>query len=129
MKVRKFIKRNRTTSGRATGTLLCRLLLPTLDERYDFRATTNKPARAVGTIRKLVNRHLTKSSSLLIGASFVIEAEIRASSGALRRLKLSEWIFGDDLTLAFENALQAFSLLELEEDWTTIDVEIEHSTI
>jgi len=76
MKARKFIRRDRTTAGRATGTVTCRLLLPAIDEEHDWRTTPTNPARAVGLIRKFVVRHLPKNPDLLTDASFVIEAEI-----------------------------------------------------
>lgn len=124
MKARKFKKRDRTTSGRATGTLICRLSLPTTSEEYDRRATTNNPARAIQLIRQFVERHLSKSPDLLTGAHFVIEAEVRASSHGLRRKQLAVWKFGDDITSTFEKASQAWASLELEEDYIAMETDI-----
>ena len=124
MKGRKYIGRNRTTAGRATGTLLCQLSLPTIDAEYDWRPFQGNSARVVGKIRHFVERHLPKNPALQKDASFVIQAEVRASGGGLRRKRLSKWQFGDDLDLAFEKASQAWATLELEEDYMTIEVEI-----
>ncbi len=132
MKARKFVKRNRTTAGRATGTLLCHLSLPTIDAEYEptidagynWRPFTGNPARVVGKIRNFVERHLPKNPALQKDASFVIQAEIRASGGGLRRKRLAKWKFGDDLDVVFEKASQAWATLELEEDYTEIEVEI-----
>jgi hypothetical protein len=124
MKARKFIKRDRTTPGRANGTLLCKLVLPALEERYDFRASQN-PARAVESIRNFVNRHLPQNPELLTDASFLIEAELRASSGGFRRKKLAIWKFGDELASVFEETSQSWASLDLEDDdWTTYEVEL-----
>ncbi|MEP7039663.1 MAG: hypothetical protein ABI891_15125 [Acidobacteriota bacterium] len=57
-------------------------------------------------------------------ASFVIQAEVRASGGGLRRKCLAKWRFGDDLDLVFEKASQAWTMLELEEDYRAIEIEI-----
>ena len=89
MKAHKFIKRDRTTIGRATGSVLCRLLLPALEKEYDWRTTPTNPAKAVGLIRKFVNRHLPQNPDLLTGARFVIEAEIRASKSRIGRQQLA----------------------------------------
>lgn len=124
MKARKFIKRDRTTIGRATGALICRLLLPVTGEEYGWRTTPTNPGRAVGLIRKFVERHLPKNPDLLTGASFIIEAEIRASATRLGRKRLTEWKFGDALASTFEKASQEWESLEPEEDWTTSEVEI-----
>ncbi len=124
MKARKYIERNRTTAGRATGTLLCQLSLPTIDAEYDWRPFVGNPARVVEKIRHFVERHLPKNPVLQKDASFVIQAEVRASGGGLRRKRLAKWQFGDDLDLVFEKASQAWASLELEEDYTTIEVEV-----
>ena len=124
MKARKHIERNRTTAGRATGTLLCQLSLPTIDAEYDWRPFVGNPTRVVGKIRHFVERHLPKNPVLQKDASFVIQAEVRASGGGLRRKRLAKWQFGDDLDLVFEKTSQAWATLELEEDYSTIEVDI-----
>ncbi len=124
MKARKYIERNRTTAGRATGTLLCQLSLPTIDAEYDWRPFVGNPARVVEKIRHFVERHLPKNPVFQKDASFVIQAEVRASGGGLRRKRLAKWKFGDELDLVFEKASQAWATLELEEDYTTIEGEI-----
>lgn len=124
MKARKFIKRDRTTVGRGTGTIMCRLHLPTTDENYDWRTTPTNLTRAVGLIRKFIERHLSKSSELLKGARFVIEAEIRAAPNRLGRKTLAEWKFGDELSPVFEQASEKWASLEFEEDWKAFDVEL-----
>jgi hypothetical protein len=124
MKARKYIERNRTTAGRATGTLLCQLSLPTIDAEYNWRPFQGNPTRVVGKIRNFVERHLPKNPALQKDASFVTQAEVRASGSGLRRKRLAKWKFGDELDLVFEKASQAWATLELEEDYTTIEVEI-----
>ena len=124
MKVRKYIERNRKTAGRATGTILCQISLPTIDAEYDWRPFDGNPARMLEKIRHFVERRLPKNPALQKDASFVIQAEVRASSGGLRRKRLAKWKFGDDLALVFEKASQAWATLEFEEDYTTIEVEI-----
>ncbi|MEP7214259.1 MAG: hypothetical protein ABI791_14365 [Acidobacteriota bacterium] len=124
MKAHKFIKRNRTTAGRATGTLLCQLSLPGIDAETDWRRFKGNPERVVEKIRHFIERHLPKNSALLKDASFVIQAEVRASSGGLRRKRLAKWKFGDDLDLVFKTASQAWAMLESEEDYAAIEVEI-----
>ena len=124
MKVHKYIERNRTTAGRATGTLLCHMSLPTIDAEYDRHLLVGNPTRAIEKIRHFVERHLPKNPALLKDASFVIQAEVRASGGGLRRKRLAKWKFGDELDLVFEQASQAWAMLELEEDYTIIEVEI-----
>jgi hypothetical protein len=124
MKARKFIKRDRKTVGRGTGTLMCRLYLPATGEEYDWRTTPTNPTRAVGLIRKFVERHISKSSELLKGANFVIEAEIRETPNRLGRKKLAEWKFGEELSSVFEKALKEWQILEFEEDWAAFNVEI-----
>ena len=61
-------------------------------------------------MRKFILRHLPKNSELLENASFVIYAEIRASSGALRRERLAGWKFGDEFTSLFERAARAWGI-------------------
>lgn len=124
MKARKFLKRERRKPGRATGTILCRLLLPALEQRYDFYITPGSPTRAIETIRKLVNRHLTKDSKLLTDSSFVIEAEIRAANGGMRRKEIATWKFGENLASAYEAASRAWETLDLEEEYSAFEVEI-----
>ena len=75
-------------------------------------------------VRHFVERRLPKTPTLQKDASFVIQAEVRASSGALGRKRLAKWTFGDDLALTFEKASQAWKMLEFEEDYTSIEVEI-----
>ena len=125
MKVRKFIKRERRTAGRATGSILCRFSLPTIGEEYEIRRSTPNPARTVDSIRKFIEWHLPKSFDLQIGASFIIQAEIRASGGGLRRKQLAKWKFGEKLDSIFKKAEYEWSLLELEEDWSTTEVEVD----
>jgi hypothetical protein len=124
MKARKFIKRDRTTIGRATGTLLCRLSLPAIEQEYDWRTTPTNPAKAIGLIRKFVNRHLPQNLDLLNDARFVIEAEIRASKTRIGRKQLVKWSFGDELDLTFAQASTAWAALEFEEDYSAFEVEI-----
>ncbi len=124
MKAHKFLKRNRTTAGRATGTVLCQLSLPAIEAEYDWRPFDGNPTRVLEKIRHFVERRLPKNSALQKDASFVIQAEVRASGGGLRRKRLAKWKFGDDLDLVFKNASQAWATLEFEEDYTTIEVEI-----
>ncbi|MDQ3800346.1 MAG: hypothetical protein M3384_12920 [Acidobacteriota bacterium] len=124
MKVRKFIKRDRATAGRATGTLLCRLSLPAIDEEYDWRTTPASSIKAIGLIRKFVNRRLPQNPELLTDARFVIEAEIRVSKTRIGRKRLAVWNFGDDLSAALEQASKEWELLELEEDYSAFEVEI-----
>lgn len=89
MKARKFIKRDRTTPGRATGTLLCRLSLPAIEQEFDWRTSPTNPAKAVGLVRKFVSRHLPQNPELLTDAKLVIEAEIRASKTRIGRKQLA----------------------------------------
>ena len=124
MKVRKYIGRNRKTAGLATGTVLCQLSLPSIDEEYDWRPFNGNPARVLEKVRHFVERRLPKTPALQKDASFVIQAEVCASSGALRRKRLAKWTFGDDLALTFEKASQAWKTLEFEEDYTSIEVKI-----
>ena len=124
MKARKFIGRDRATAGRATGELVCRLSVPSKGEDYDLRPLTDNFALAVDKMRKFVLRHLPKNSALLHDASFSIYAMVRASSGALRRKRLATWKFGEDLTAVFKEAARAWELLEIEEDWTSVEVNI-----
>lgn len=124
MKAHKYIKRNRRTAGRATGIVSCQLSLPALDTEYGWQPFVGNPARVLAKIRHFVERHLPKSPALQKDASFVIQAQVRAASGGLRRKRLAKWKFGDDLALVFEKASQALATLEFEEDYTTIEVEI-----
>lgn len=128
MKARKYIKRDRKTAGRATGTLLCRLSLPGISEKYEWRTQSKIQERTVGKIRKFIERHLPKDLNLQAGANFVIEAEVRASSGGLRRRALGMWKNGDDLELVFQRTAQVWASLEVEEkDWTATEVEVQPS--
>lgn len=125
MKARKFTKRDRRTSGRATGTIFCRLLLPILQEKYDFRLTQINPKQAISAIRKFINRHLGKTDNLLFDASFVIEAEMRASSGGFRRKKLATWSFNDDVENVLNQATKKWNSLEFEnDDYEPIEVDL-----
>jgi hypothetical protein len=124
MKAIKFIKRNRTTAGRGTGTILCCLSLPAIDEKYHWRTTPNNPAKAVSLIRKFVNRHLPQNPDLLTGASLVVEAEIRATNTRLERKLLATWNIGDDFDLTLKQASKEWLLLELEEDYIPFEVDI-----
>ncbi len=111
MKARKFIGRDRSTAGHATGNLVCRLSVPSKGEDYDLRPLTDNFALAVDKMRKFVLRHLPKNSALLDNASFSIYAEVRASSGALRRKQLARWKFGEDLAPVFDEAARGWKLL------------------
>ena len=124
MKVRKSIERNRKIAGRATGIVLCHLSLLAIDAEYDWRPFDGNPARVLEKIRHFVERRLPKNPALQKDASFVIQAEVRASGGGLQRERLAKWRFGDNLALVFEKATQTWAMLELEEDYTTIEVEI-----
>lgn len=75
-------------------------------------------------MRHFLERHIPKNVALQKDASFVIQAEVRASGGGLRRKRLGKWKFGDDFDLVFEQASHAWARLELEEDYTIIEVEI-----
>ena len=111
-------------TGRATGRLICRISLPSKGEAYDLRPLTNNSALVVEKMRKFILHHLPADSELLENASFVIHAEIRAASGALRRKRLASWKFGDELAPVFEKAARAWASLEMEEDWTSVVVDI-----
>ena len=54
----------------------------------------------------------------------MIQAEVRASGGGLRRKRLAKWTFGDELETIFVQASQAWEMFEFEEDYTTIEGEI-----
>ena len=62
---------------------------------------------------------------MLKGASLVIQAEVRAAGGGVRRKHLAKWKFGDDLNLVFKKATQEWLKLDFEEDYTTTEVEID----
>lgn len=124
MKVRKFIKRDRKTAGRATGSILCKFSLPRINEEYEICRSTPNPARTVESIKKFIQWHLPKSLDFQLDASFIIQAEIRSSSGGLRRKLIAKWTFGENIELAFKKAEYEWSLLELEEDWSNVEVEI-----
>ena len=125
MKARKFINRDRTTVGRGTGTLLCRILLPATGEEYDWQTPQDSRPHAIGMIRKFVERRLPKNPDFLIDASFVIEAEIRGSATRLGRKRLAVWKFGDSLASTFETVLQEWESLEFEEDdHAAVEIEI-----
>jgi len=130
MKARKFIKRDRKTAGRWTGVILCHLKLPAMDQEFYFRASnTFDPEQALKTIRKFVDRQLPELDELIDGASLVIDAEIRASSGGLRRQCLGAWKFGEDYDSVFDEATTACAFLEPEnDDWMPVDVEIKLSS-
>jgi hypothetical protein len=124
MKARRFVKRDRATVGRATGTLLCRISLPAIGQEYNWWTRPTNPARAVGPVRKFVNRHLSRNPDLLTDARFVIEAEIRASKSRVGVKQLAKWNFGDDLAAIFEQASIEWQSLEFEENYSTFEVEI-----
>ena len=123
MKARKFIKRDRTIAGRSTGDCVCNLKFPATNEQYDIRPLTENPTKAIEIMKKFVNKHLQERRLLLDEASFSIYAEVRASSGGLGRMCLAKWRFGDDLDLVFEKALQVWTTLEIEENWTSVEVD------
>jgi hypothetical protein len=106
MKARKYIHRNRITSGRATGRLFYRLSLPAIDAEYSQRPLVGNPTRGIWESSAFVEGHLPTNPVLLKDASLVIQAEIRASGGGVRRKRLAKWKFGDELDLVFKNATQ-----------------------
>lgn len=124
MKGRKIIARDRTTVGRATGDLVCRISVPSKGESYDVRPLTRNWTLAVEKMRKFVLSHLPESPELLEDATFTIYAEVRASSGAIRRKVLAKWTFGDELTPVFETAAQAWKCFEVEPDGTSVEVDV-----
>jgi len=105
MNARKIIARDRTITGGATGRLICRISVPSKGEEYDLRPLTDNSSLAVEKMRKFVLHHLPGNSELLEDATFSIQAEIRASSGALRRKRLATWKFGEELNPVFERLL------------------------
>jgi hypothetical protein len=125
MKARKLIKRDRTTRGRATGFLICRLKFPEIDEVYEWGRRLNNPVRTVNSIRRFVERYLSENNTFLTDSNFVISAEIRISQSRLGRQPLARWKFGDDFTSVFEKALQEYELLEPEEDYIEVEVDLE----
>ena len=127
MKARKHTHRNRTTAGRATGNLFYHLSLPAIDAEYYQSPLVGNPTRAIGKIRHFVEGHLPTNPALLKDARLVIEAEIRASGGGVRRKHLAKWKFGDDLDSVFKKATEQWLNLEFEEEHTTTEVEIDFS--
>lgn len=127
MKARKFIKRDRSTAGRATGTLLCKLSLPTIEKEYDLRTQSFSvnPLRTIEKVKSFIQRHLPDNINLQTDASFIVQAEIRASSGGLRRKLLAKWKFGEQIDLVFEKISQEWRKLEFEEDWKYAESEID----
>jgi hypothetical protein len=125
MKVRKYIKRDRTTANRATGTLLCCLSIPVIGEEFNLRTASVNPLNAIGSIRKFVDRHLPRSPDLLAGANFIIQAEIRASGGGFRRKLITSWMYGEDIVSVLNETSKQWALFDFEDDdWTTVEVEI-----
>lgn len=123
MKAQKFLKRDRTTTGRATSSsVVCQLTFPANDENYELRPINTNRIKALKTMRKFVDKHLQKRTLLLDEASFTIYAEVRASSGSLRRKRLARWTFGDDLDLVFKKASQVWENLEPEEDYVSVEI-------
>lgn len=125
MKALKFTKRERKKSGRATGTIIATIIIPFLEEKYALHFSSEKEQKSLEKTKKFVKRHLNKADELLIGASIVIDAEIRALSGAMRRKKLAKWNYGEDISSTFENARKIWEKLEFEDDdYQPYEVEI-----
>lgn len=125
MKEFKFSKRERRKSGRATGTIIVTIVIPFLEEKYVLHFSSEKEQKSLEKTKKFVKRHLEKADEILIGASMVFDAEIRASSGAMRRKKLAKWNNGEDISTTFENARKIWEKLEFEnDDYEPYEVEI-----
>lgn len=116
MKAIKFTKRDRRTAGRATGTIIVTIAIPFLEEKYTLHFSSEKEQKSLERTKKFVKRHLEKADELLIGASITIDAEMRASSGAMRRKKLAKWGYGEDITTTFQNANKVWENLDFEDD-------------
>ena len=122
MKARQLKKRDRQTPGRATGDIECDLLFPATDERYTLRPFGK---HGVENAKKFILRHLGDREAVIEGATFTLYAEVRSSTGGLRRLKLVKWQHGDDLERAFAAASERWNQLEIEDDHSSTDVEID----
>lgn len=116
MKAIKFTKRDRRTAGRATGTIIVTFSFPFLEEKYVLHFSSEKEQKSLKRTEKFVKKHLKKSDELLIGSSITIDAEIRASSGAMRRKKLAKWSNGEDILTTFQNAKKVWENLDFEDD-------------
>ena len=122
MKVKRFTGRDRRTPGRTTGRVECVLAFPLSDERYGLRPFGR---HAIENVRKFILKHLAARQAIMEGAYFILYAEMRAATGSLYRSKLVRWQHGEDLDAAFSQASVLWNQIEVEEDYSSYEGEVD----
>jgi len=126
MKVRVFKKRDRTTPDRATGWLVCNVTLPSLGRReFETAGPRANHGRTFAAIRRFVLSHLPLDDESREGARFVIDVQVRAAGGGLRRKRLVTWRSGESVRDAIAKASAAWKKIEKEEtDSASVEVDL-----
>src|SRR5262245_10273216 len=115
MRVRKLRARDRSTPARATGWVICNLTLPAIEESFVNWFYTPNRDRTMAAVRRFILKKLPKNGIGLEDAVFVISAQVRKSSGGVRRKQLADWHVGEPIQRALERAASEWDQLPKEE--------------
>jgi hypothetical protein len=129
----RFLPRQRRIAGQATGSVVCNINLPALDEKFDrrfgFAYRDGIHARKLTRVRRFVREKLPQTETASEGATVVIVASVRKANGALAWTELSKWQSGESLAAFLDAADEAWLCLPKEEGWNTTEaVEIKPPT-
>jgi hypothetical protein len=121
----RFVKRNRSRVGRASGSVICTIHLPALGEQFDRRFSFRaNDVRLVGLAR-FIRKELVRAESVLEDGHARVEAFVRMPNGRLGRRRLASWRHGESVEECLSTAVEEWRRLPKEEDWAaTVDVEV-----
>ena len=118
----RYVRRDRSTPGRAVGRVICRVSIPALAAPFDHYVSN--PSE----LRRLLRRELPRAEAALEGASVKVSAAVRKQSRAIGRQTLGLWSNGDPLEPFIEAVCRVYRQLPKEnEGEETIEVEIPDS--
>ncbi len=108
----RFVRRNRSTPGRALGYMVCRISLPAIGEPFERRLTN------AAELRLLLSRELPVPEIARDGAAVTVSAAVRKPNRAIGRRRLGQWRAGEPLEAFIRAVGQLWRALPKEEDWS-----------
>ncbi len=119
----RYVRRDRSTPGRAVGTLVCRVSLPALADPFDHYLSHPEE------LRRLLRRELPKTEAGLEGAWVSVSAAVRKPSRAIGRKKLERWSSGEPIDTFVEAVCLKWGRLPKEDaTWSkTVEVDLPDS--
>ncbi len=101
----RFVRRDRSTPGRAIGHMACRFNLPAIGEPFEFHLAS------AAELRRILRRELPVPETARAGAVVTVWAAVRKPSRAIGRRRLGQWRAGESLEVFIRTVSQSWRSL------------------